>query len=525
MTSGPTLTPPVDDSGFEQTFSAPQGYGELSDVLNWIASDMPQLYPNEQRIQGWIDELENGTGLGRDDNRIRDDIVKHILAPSFAEMGMSQEQIDDLIKGANDGGVNLGSIDISQYTGGGGSGGGGTPPAGDSSPQGVMAGGDVFRIAGTDIYGLRYMVGDIEHLYTFDSRDSAVAVLGPDFADQGLTVIQESDINDGDTWLLGGAEAFAGGEGTYDQFFGQIMDEAALEAGIRDPNRLARVYQDPTVQRILAEGAQGDWSDARIQAEIRNTDVYYDIYPGIDKILASGSVDPEAEWRSYYNAVEDGLRVLGYEADEFGNYDAHVGEMLEKGIDTDDFAAFVPTFVRAEQSPEFMASLNAWTQNDLGVDVTFEDWFDVLDGNPAPEIGEVVEKAIIQYQADRASTTLSPDQITRLATLTELQEGQIAQAFNAAEEQLLSVSGADLTRFGLSEAALVNAAFGVETLGPDPLSSDNAPLSAGEVRKRARKAATELGVADDFKQGFFLGFDRHNRPQRTGLAAGRPESG
>ena len=137
MTSGPTLVDPVDDSGFEQTFSAPAGYGELSDVLNWIASDMPQLYPNEQRIQGWIDELENGTGLGRDDNRIRDDIVKHILAPSFAEMGMSQEQIDDLIKGANDGGVNLGSIDIGQYTGGGGSGSGGTatpwagPPGSD----------------------------------------------------------------------------------------------------------------------------------------------------------------------------------------------------------------------------------------------------------------------------------------------------------------------------------------------------------------------------------------------------------
>ena len=225
--------------------------------------------------------------------------------------------------------------------------------------------------------------------------------LGEDFADQGLTIIQESNINDGDTWLLGGAEAFAGGEGTYDQFFGTIMEEAALEAGIRDPNRLSRVYQDPTVQRILAEGAQGDWSDERIQAEIRNTDIYYDIYPGIDKILASGSVDPEAEWRTYYNSVEDGLRVLGYETDEFGNYDAQVGDMLEKGIDSDDFTAFVPTFVRAEQSPEFMASLNAWTQNDLGVDITFEDWFDVLDGNPAPEIGEVVEKAIIQYQAEQ----------------------------------------------------------------------------------------------------------------------------
>jgi hypothetical protein len=74
-------------------------------------------------------------------------------------------------------------------------------------------------------------------------------------------------------------------------------------------------------------------------------------------------------------------------------------------------------------------------------------------------------------------------------------------------------------RYGLSEQALVNSAFGLEGDVPDPLSSDGGVLTAAEVQRRARKAATELGLQDDRKAQFFVGFSPQGTPQRGGLAS------
>ena len=94
----------------------------------------------------------------------------------------------------------------------------------------------------------------------------------------------------------------------------------------------------------------------------------------------------------------------------------------------------------------------------------------------------------------------------------------------SAEEALLTVGGADLARFGLSEEALVSAAFGVGSSGADPLSTDG-DFTAGEIRRRAKKAATELGIQDDRKAQFFVGFDSFGSPRRQGLTASAPEAG
>jgi hypothetical protein len=209
------------------------------------------------------------------------------------------------------------------------------------------------------------------------------------------------------------------------------------------------------------------------------------------------------------------LELLGYDRDTDGTYKTTIAEMLGGGISAAKFNTFAPTFARAEQSQEYASVLNQWTQRDLGKSITFEDWFDVLDGSATADLTQVVEKATIQFQAERAQTSLSAEQITRLADLTQLSEQQMTIAFSQAEEQLLSVGNAYLDRYGLSEEMLVNAAFGVESGG----------MSATDVQRQARKAATELGIMDDEKAGFFVGFDRFSRPVRQGLQASAPEAG
>ena len=401
-----------------------------------------------------------------------------------------------------------------------------TPTAGgpaqpDGTPPGMMAGGTLTKINrdGADpLWAMTYTVGGIQHVYTFDSYDSVVKQLGPDPATAyGMMTLDWADVNDGDTWILGDADAFFGQTGqTYASFFDNAMQEAALEAGVRNPGLLGEYLSQPEVQRIMAMGAAGDWSPERTQAELRNTDYYQNtLYPGISTFLDQGVSNPEAAYYNYMDNVGSSLAALGYEKDRFGTYRDSVGAMLEAGISADSFNAFAPTFIRAEQSGEFAQTLNAWTESDLGVTLDFDNWFDVMAGNTDPELAQVVEKATIQFQADRANSSLSAEQITRLADLTQLSEGQMMVAFTNAEQSLLSVGDADLERYGLSQEMLVNAAFGVET----------GSMTSVDVQRQARKAATELGIQDDEKAGFFLGFDRFARPNRQGLLASAPEAG
>ena len=402
------------------------------------------------------------------------------------------------------------------------------PPTATETPKGIMGGGQIQKITrdgDQPLWAVSFQVGGgVTHLYTFDSYDQLTSMLGSNWQqefklldDISMSAVQSRDSN---TWLIGSAAAFEGQTGqSYGTWWNNLLYEAALEAGVRNPGPLGDFFKDPDVQRIIAEGSSsaGDWSEARIQAELRNTNYYQNVlYPGIaDSFLKTGSATPEQDYMNYLRDVTDGLAELGYPMDADGTYKTQLARMLPMGITVSEFNEFVPTFVRAEQSAEYASVFNQWTQRELGQDITFEDWFSVLDGSSTPELRSVVEKATIQFQAERASTNLSADQISRLADLTQLSEAQLVVAFSEAEKALLGVGQADLERYGLSQEALVNAAFGVETGG----------RSATDIQRQARKAATELGIQDDQKAQFFVGFDRFSRPQRSGLAASAPEAG
>lgn len=518
-TRDPVLTEPADDTGAFQVMIDGIPSDEKYNPIRFAIQRIQETFPDElaeitqSRIDGWIAEVDRGDGRTADD--IRDDIFRVVVGRQtiMDVLGVTAEQADDLIKGGNDGGINFSDLDIASAPGGGSV----VAPPGD--PSGIMSGGRLVSLVdddGNETYAMVYSVGDVDHVYTFDSWKEVVAVLGSNTRVTG-DLDYESILDPAtDQFIVGSALALTvDPDISYAVYFDNLAAEAALEAGVRDPNRLSRIYEDKRVQQLLALAAEGDWHPDRLQAEIRDTDAYHAAYPGIDKILAKGSADPEAEWRQYYNSVEESLRALGYDPDEFGSYDSRVGEMLDKGITADEFNTMAPTFVRARQSPEFAAALNQWVQRDLGSELTFEDWFDILEGTTTPEMDAVVERATLQFQADLATTSLSADQISRLAELTQLSEQQMTLAFSTAEEALLSVGDTDLERYGLSQQQLVNAAFGVDTDG----------VSATDINRRARKAATELGIQDDAKTGFFLGFDRLSRPVRQGLTAVNPERG
>ena len=411
---------------------------------------------------------------------------------------------------------------------------GGAGSEGSGPVKGIASGGTLTRIDrddGTQLWAMTYTVQGSRHVYTFNSLESMEQTLGPDAVTSGtygFMSMAEDELNDvnGNTWLMGEAESFAGQEGSYQVWYDATLKEAALEAGARMPGAIGAFMQDPEVQRIVAEGAINEWSEIRIQAELRRTDYFQNtLYPGISTFMDQGIPNPEAAYWNYMQSVDSSLESLGYARGADGTFKNQMAEMLEAGITADEFREFAPTFVRAEQSQEFASALNKWTQRDLGVDVSFEDWFSVLEGTASAELDQVVERAQFQFVADSTSTNLDDETITRLAANLDISEEQMRVSFNQAEQSLLSVGQHDLARYGLSQEALVASAFGLGSVGVDPLSSDGSTFTAAEIQKRARKAATELGIRDDRKAQFFVGFDEGGRPVRQGLSASAPEFG
>ncbi len=391
---------------------------------------------------------------------------------------------------------------------------------GFAAPVGLRPGGDLVRIDGDGVqqWGIRYVVGGIEHIYTFDSEEAMKAALGQNAAaEMGLTVLPANTVNDGDTWILGDAAGHVGQTQPYQAYWADVLKEAGLEAGIRNPGMLGKYMADPDIQRIIAESAAGNWSDEREIAEIRNTNFYLEVlYPGIEAILDSGLPNPEAQYNQYMTTVDGSLESLGYERDADGTYRSQIGAMLEAGVKADKFVGFAPTFIKAQTNTEFGATLSAWTQKDLGVALDFNNWFDVMEGNTSPEIDEVVQKAQIAYRAQQGQLGLSDDVINRIAAATDLNEAQINAAFTSGEQALFALGDRGLAITGLSIDDLISAPLDIAGVSG---------LSPQEVRSMTRKVATELGVRDDPKASLFQSFSKRGVPITPGQTVLRPEAG
>lgn len=99
----------------------PEGsqYDTLRSTLRILQRDFPQDYAGlvnqESRITGWVKEIDrveagNAGPNDRDADQIRDDIVQFIIGPEAAQRvyGLNEAQFQQLILGANEGGINLG---------------------------------------------------------------------------------------------------------------------------------------------------------------------------------------------------------------------------------------------------------------------------------------------------------------------------------------------------------------------------------------------------------------------------------
>lgn len=395
-----------------------------------------------------------------------------------------------------------------------------------ATTPGIMGGGTLTKITREgqdDLWSMVFNQGGSKHVYLFDSYEAMTAALGEGAVTSGkygFNTITERQFDDGarngSYFNMGSANPLVGQTGDYAHFIQDIQDDALISAGSRNPGALGDYLKDPEIMRIIGASILGGWTEEQTQAEIRNTNYYQNVmYPGITTLLDQGVDQPEAKWWQYHDSVTDDLGMLGYKKDADGTYRSTIGKMMTQGISDTVFKQMAPQFLRASQSPEFAASLDYWLDKTAGRNVSFDDIFDAISGQSEGDLALAVEQGVIQFQSTLHNTKLSDEQITRIATMTELSEAEIRTSFSSAEESLLALGNQGLSRYGLTEQALVSSAFG--------LTEGN--QSAEEIRRLAAKTTKELGLQDDKKAQFYASFNERGALIKPGLQALAPEAG
>lgn len=388
-----------------------------------------------------------------------------------------------------------------------------TPGAG---PTGIMAGGQTIRVNVEG--GQRYY-----QVYEFPAGSgNMVAFQFNDLAQVEQTLGQNFDvITRTESWFNQNVLA----EGTAEEVIGQatsnwqvftrdLMRDAAVAAGVRDPGLAGRIANNPEMQAIMVQAMLGDWTEAQIKAEQRQTSFWQnELYPGIANFY--GRTDnPEVAWATYEQQVRNSLQALGYQRDASGSYASTIGDMLNAGINAEDFVSLTPVYQRAVQNAEFASTLNVWAEQRLGRNIEFNDWFDLMAGESRPELEQVAEEATLAWQAQSAGLNLSQQQIGDLAARTQMSLAEAAAAFGEFNRGILAVGETGLAKYDLTPDDVLSAAAGV---------AGQSGRTVEEIKRSVAKIAREQALFDDEKINFYVGFTPQGTPNRPGLQTLAPE--
>ncbi len=498
----------------------------LQRVATSFADDLAEITP--ERLQNWITEIQNGDG--RTPEELREDIFRHVVGVDriMDVFDTDADMAEQLING---------TTTFSDFLSSNGSpsaaGGGDDSPApgaegdvtedGEVLYPGVMPGGTVVQITRPgqdDVYLMAYEhpPGSGQFIsWQFESAEQLEATFGPDWATAMPREWHDQDWMDQHISVMDDIGEIIGMDVAFGDHLQNVTREAAQLSGITDPSIIGEMANNIEIQGILAVAAMGDWTEARILGELRSSDYWTQtLYPGIDSFYASGSTDPEQDWKVYQTRMEQVYRAMGVEPDAARGYRDMIGDDITVGIDPSLAEDMVPTFQRASTSPEYADVLNQWMQADLGQTLDFNTWFDVLANQAPAEVSEVVEKATLQFVANAQSLDVDASQINRIAGGTNMSEAQAAAAFEDVSAQLLAL-GDGLERYGLSEDDILSSQTGIEA---------TSGRSISEIKQIARKTATELGLADDRKIQLYVGYDpTRGTPTRPGLGSLSPTGG
>ena len=371
---------------------------------------------------------------------------------------------------------------------------------------GILGGGNMVKIVGGDQperWGMVYQFGGQRFVFTFDSEAQVEQAFGSDWGREvSSTTINFEDIMDRATTGEGGTYMHAGSAGQWigvDGNFASMMDNAVYEAastvGITDPTLLGQYVRNPDILKLVAQGAVMDWTGQRLQGEIRKTDFYKNtLYPGIEQFYGY-STNPGQEWRQYNDNLSSVLQLLGFERGKNGDYRETVGEFLRSGVDDESVVSFAPALVKAQQFEGFRPILNEWLERDGRPPIDGEGWIDLFAGTSEIELGDIAERAHLQYAAQQQGLSLAPEQVDILGSRTDLDDRQRGLLFGQVASQVTALGRTGLQQ--LQALGFTEGDGGLDYLLHGAAGLGYGGLSEVEINQRINQVSTNLGAADD----------------------------
>lgn len=392
---------------------------------------------------------------------------------------------------------------------------------GDAGAPGILSGGQLVRVKRPnqdDLWIMAYEWPQGSGMFVawqFDDMAQVQAIFGEGWSTTIPWTNKSSKWFNNRVDVVDSADSIQGMSGNFLTLTGDILNEVVSIGGLSDPSVIAGLLNDPEVRAVIVSGVLGGWDDTQTHAALRQTAYWTNVlYPGISTLYGV-TANPEQEWLRYTKSVEGSLSILGLARDEDGSWRSTIGRLLNEGIDETEFLNAVPIWQRATTNAVYFDALSKWVKRETKMDMTFDDWFDLISGTAPAELTDIANRAAVQYQAQMTGFDLSRSLIEQIAEQTSMDELGIASAFGNIEQQLLAMGDQGLRKYDLSRSELIQAGMGIQTASG---------RSMEEVRLKARQAAIEAGLLDDEKAQIFVGYNpAAGTPYRPGLNPLAPE--
>lgn len=495
-------------------------YAPLRHAIDRIGTSFPgelrEITP--ERLQGWIDEIDTGSGRGRDADQIRDDIFQYVVGRDVivSVLGVTPEQADQLIKGGNDGGINFSDlvydeegtarIDVPPT--------GGDPTDTTEDQLTILQGEDMewYFDPSTGNYYVSYGLPGTAGAMVFEATDVEMDQL---FGEGIRPDAEETSFQE----LIGQEDVYFGqsivemaGEGSFEEeYWRQVtigLEGGSLPYWAEDSDEIMALV-------FVAESEQH--SDEWLLEQITRTESFARRFPGFEQFRTESKLSPAEAVTGYleYEAgVTSALKQIGY-GDGAITPDT-IGALLTKGYAIETVTASVQRWKRMQDFAPAMEAFNRILVSKGYEPIeTLQDQFDFVSGVAPAEIYNLWEASSVSEAAAAAGLgdAFTAEDALRYAARTEGHTSleDATAAFQDAAKMLLRLrTEIDYGQFGLDQEDIINLSLGVP-----PASG----TSAAELTENINRAILSAQGSLKAKVNPFTGFSQSGVAQSQSLGS------
>ena len=484
----------------------PDQYANVEGIIKIIFADFPEVIDQltDARVQGWIDEMNSGTGRTPDD--IRDDIAKWVITKDrmMKTFGVSAETAEALIIGGNEGGINFSDLNSEDFLTGAASG----DSTGDKEGDNLRLLSGIhkwYKDPKTGLYYASYRLEDSGRELVFEASEQDMdAIFGdgirPPAESVGLRELTARDnvTYSGTVLEVTGDENFRVG---VDRIIAIALDEGKLPEWAQN---------DPRAEELLfisiSEAKGPDWLIEKLaelptfQARFPGLEAYK--LTNLDTVEAIGAhLEAEAKLRQLeIQAGRDGSRITPQ----------IIGDLAEAGYDHQTVALTYGHFQRmADFAPAFAAFnevLVAAGKDPLAGDA---EMFAFLTGNAPADVYELYEASALREAAVAAGigNFFEADEVIAAAAAAPFAvnlQAAYGSLNRAAADILRFRSEIDLGKYDIDADDMIDLALGI---------APRSGRSQAEISQNMGRALQEASGFLKERIKPFFGFTSKGRPQ------------